>query len=130
MKEIGGYFELELSNVDNFPQKKGIFVNSGRNALELILKSIGKIKTLYIPYYTCDVILEPLRKLNINYKFYNIDKNLELGEDIILNNDEYFLYTNYFGIKDNYIKELVYKYGNHLIVDNAQPEFLLHYKWS
>lgn len=120
MKPIGGYFELELPNISNFPQKDGIFVNSGRNALELVLNSIRNIQNIYIPYFTCDVVLEPLEKLNIQYTFYNIDENLELPPNICLNNNEYLLYTNYFGIKDNYIKKLSQKYGDKLIVDNAQ----------
>lgn len=120
IKPIGGYFELELSNIDNFPHKSGIFVNTGRNALELILRNIGNIKVLYIPYFTCDVVLEPISKLNIPYCFYNINNDLELSENIILDKDEYILYTNYFGIKDTYIKELEIKYKDKLIIDNAQ----------
>ena len=64
VKPIGGYFELELSCFGNFPHRDGLLVNIGRNALELILRSIKNIKTLYIPYYTCDVVLEPLKKFN------------------------------------------------------------------
>lgn len=120
VKPIGGYFELELSCVDNFPHRGGTFVNTGRNALELILRGIGNIKTLYVPYYTCDVVLEPIKKLNIQYLFYHINGDLELNNDIELGNDEYILYTNYFGIKDNYVKKLESKYRKNLIVDNAQ----------
>lgn len=120
LKPIGGYFELELFGINNFPHINGIFVNTGRNALELILNSISKIQTIYIPYYTCDVVLEPLNKLNINYSFYRINESLELIENIELKKDEYLLYTNYFGIKDDYIEKLDEKYGSNLIVDNAQ----------
>lgn len=120
MKPIGGYFELELQRIYNFPHKNGIFVNSGRNALGLVLNSIKNIQIVYIPYFTCDVVLEPLEKLNIHYEFYNINKHLELDHDICLNENEYLLYTNYFGIKDDYIKKLSQKYGDKLIVDNAQ----------
>lgn len=125
LKPIGGYFELELFDINNFPHIDGIFVNTGRNALELILDTISEIQTIYIPYYTCDVVLEPLKKLNINYCFYRINKSLELVDNIELKKDEYLLYTNYFGIKDNYIKELDGIYGGNLIVDNAQALYAM-----
>jgi hypothetical protein len=38
------------------------------------------------------------------------------------------IYTNYFGIKDKYVEYLVNKYGDRLIVDNAQSFYSKHYK--
>lgn len=120
LRPIGGYFELELSYNDSFPRKDGLYVNSGRNALELILSGIPTIENIYIPYYTCDVVLEPIKKLNLKHGFYHIDENLELSESIELKDNEYIIYTNYFGIKDCYIERLSKKYKNNLIIDNAQ----------
>lgn len=120
-KAIGGYFSLEISKAQNgYIHTKGIHLNSGRNALEYILKSITVVQKLYIPYYTCDVILEPITKLGIPYGYYRIDEHLELADEIQLDKDEYLLVTNYFGIKDAYIKKLAKQYGKQLIVDNAQ----------
>ena len=121
MKEIGGYFSLEINrNIKNYIHPQGIHLNSGRNALEYILKRIFPIQRIYIPYFTCDVILEPIDKLGIPYSFYHINEELELVDEIHLGNKEYLLVTNYFGIKDAYIKKLATKYGQQLIVDNAQ----------
>ena len=120
-KAIGGYLSLEISKAQNgYIHTKGIHLNSGRNALEYILKSIPVVQKLYIPYYTCDVILEPINKLGIPYGYYRIDEHLELADEIQLDKDEYLLVTNYFGIKDAYIKKLAKQYGKRLIVDNAQ----------
>lgn len=122
MQEIGGYFSLELSG--NYRHKQfhsqGIFLNSGRNALEYLLSSLSNINKLWIPYFTCDVVLEPIKKLGIPYAFYHISEKLELCEDIQLASNEYLLVTNYYGIKDAYIKNLSEIYGSQLIVDNAQ----------
>ena len=124
MKEIGGYLSLELPVVKKeYIHENGIHLNTARNALEYILRNISVIKCLWIPYYTCDVVLEPLRKLNISYSFYSINESLELSDDIELGADEYILVTNYFGIKDSYIKNLSVIYGDRLIVDNAQAFF-------
>ena len=120
---IGGYFELELSHMDGFPHDDGALLNSGRNALEYVLRSLPNVRMLWVPYYTCKVILEPLEKLNVEYSFYHIDSRLELDRTIDLQNGECLLYTNYFGIKDEYVRTLAKRYGSSLIVDNAQAWF-------
>lgn len=120
MKEIGGYFSLELPSVGNMPHSEGVLLNTGRNALEYVLRSLPYVSKLYIPYFTCDTVLEPLRKIGISYEFYSINSNLELHNTLSLKEDEYLLYTNYYGIKDSYVCELDKIYSNKLIVDNAQ----------
>lgn len=123
-KPIGGYFEWEFPKTRNFNlHENALLVNSGRHALEYILRGIGDIKKLWIPYFTCDVIFQPLVKLGIPYSFYNINSLLQLNSKIELSNDEYILYTNYYGIMDAYVHELSSIYGNHLIIDNAQALF-------
>ena len=118
--EIGGYFELELNRIGDLPHSTGICVNSGRNALEYILMTLPAINKVWIPYFTCDVVLEPFHKLNIPYSFYSINSQLELNEQIKLEENEYLLINNYFGIKDSYIKQLADIYKDKLIVDNSQ----------
>lgn len=120
MKEIGGYLELELKDRGDFLHSDGICLNSGRNALEHILISCSGISKIWIPYFTCEVILEPIRKLNISYSFYSINERLEIERLLRLGESEYLLYTNYYGIKDQYICYLSKLYGQKLIVDNAQ----------
>lgn len=124
MKTIGGYFEIEPTGTGKgFPVPDGIFVNSGRNAFELILVSLAKVSKVYVPYYTCPVVYEPLKKLGLQCSFYSVDSNLEIANKISLKDDEYLLYTNYFGIKDRYIRELAEEYGTALIVDCSQALF-------
>ena len=117
---IGGYFELELPNRGGFLHDDGVLLNSGRNALEYVLRSLPDIKHLWIPYYTCDVILEPVKKLGIAFSHYRINERLEVRDAIDIQTRDYLLYTNYFGIKDQYVQQLADKYGARLIVDNAQ----------
>ena len=62
IKPIGGYFEWEFpTNTETFPHSDGVLLNSGRHSLEYILKSLGVINRLWIPYYTCDVVLQPIK---------------------------------------------------------------------
>ena len=123
MDAIGGYFELELSDRGGFLHDDGVLLNTGRNALEYVLQALGDVKHVFVPYYTCDVVLEPLNKLSISYTFYPINQNLELKEWPALQSGEYLIYNNYFGIKDEYVGKLAHRYGSQLIVDNAQAWF-------
>lgn len=124
IKPIGGYFELaERVGEHEFPIREGAFLNTGRNALEYILRCIPDLKHVYLPYYTCEVVLETLRKLHIPYTQYSINDKLELSDNMELKEGDYLLANNYFGIKDSYILCLSEKYGDNLIVDNAQALF-------
>lgn len=123
MEAIGGYFGLADYEEGNFPFKEGILLNTGRNALEYILRSIGKIKRIYLPSYTCEAVLEPLDKLAIPRVFYPVTPQLEIAEDIQPEKEEFIIANNYFGVKEPYIKRLAKEYGQHLIVDNAQALF-------
>ena len=51
MQAIGGYFELaDYEDGKNFPHPDSILLNTGRNALEYVLRSIGDVKGIYLPY--------------------------------------------------------------------------------
>lgn len=118
---IGGYFELELPQNEEY-HPEAISLNSGKNCLQYILQC-RKYDKIYIPYYTCDVVLRPIRMLGLRYEFYHIDYNFEIKDDIDLRANEALLYTNYYGIKSEYVKRLAEIYGNRLIVDNTQAFF-------
>jgi hypothetical protein len=118
---IGGYFELELKTRELF-HKDSLALNSGRNAFEYILLA-NSYKKVYVPYFTCDVLLQPLIRNNITYEFYNINERLEpVFYFEKLQPMEAFLYTNYFGLKDNYVFQITSRYSN-IIIDNAQSFF-------
>ncbi len=118
MDAIGGYFELELRHGEHY-HKDAIRLNTARNCFEYVLIA-RKYRRVYIPYYTCEVMLQPLRRQHVEYAFYSIDWNLEPIETFNLKEGEAFLYTNYFGLKQDCVEKLVKVYGSRLIVDNAQ----------
>lgn len=124
MEAIGGYFELaDFVERGEFPHNDSVLLNTGRNALEYILRSIGEVKRIYLPYYTCEVVLEPLNKLDIPYTYYHINTSFEIADELDPKEGEYIIANNYYGIKDAYIEKLAEKYGEHLIVDCAQAFF-------
>lgn len=124
MKAIGGYFELaDRESKGNYPVD-GVRLNTSRNALEYVIRSIPYVRHIYLPIYTCEAVVQPLKHLpNIEYSFYHINERFEIADDIRLQEGEYLIANNYFGIKDAYIAELAQKYGERLIVDNAQALF-------
>jgi len=118
---IGGYFGLELAVSQEY-HSQALHLNTGRNSLEYILRAKGYNK-IYIPFFTCNVLLEPLLRLGIKYDFYHIDENLDPIFDYNkIKETEVFLYTNYFGVKDERVEKLANKKMN-LIIDNAQSFF-------
>lgn len=117
---IGGFFELELPQGNEY-HEGAIKLNSGRHCLEYILR-LREYRKVFIPYYTCDVVLQPIQKLGLSYEFYKISEKLEpIFSFEALVPDECFLYTNYFGLKDKYIQALP-KLPN-IIIDNSQAFF-------
>ena len=118
MEAIGGYFSLELPLRGEY-HKDANRLNTGRNCLEYILRARG-YKKVYVPYYTCEAVTEPINKLGIPYEFYHIDIHFEICDCFTLKADEALLYTNYFGLKQRYVEQLAEKHGSRLIVDNTQ----------
>jgi len=120
IKSIGGYLEMQFLNGNEYYPHL-LKLNTGRNALEYILKVKG-YTSIYIPYFTCEVILEPLKKLGIPYQFYTIDDKFDPVLDFEVGPTECLLYTNYFGLKQETVTLLSKRFQN-LIVDNSQAFF-------
>ncbi|MGN0017458.1 MAG: hypothetical protein ACI37S_00265 [Candidatus Gastranaerophilaceae bacterium] len=121
-KEIGGYFGLELKvQYDNV--KDYIALNSARNALRYIIRAFN-INEIYVPFYTCPVVFDSIKRENCKIKFYHINDNFLPIEDI--KEDSFILYTNYFGICNKNVITLSKKYKN-LIIDNAQSFYMKKY---
>ena len=118
MDAIGGYFSLEQPQREEY-HKRAIRLNTGRNCLEYILRVRG-YKKVFVPYYTCEAVLEPINKLGIPYEYYHIDIHFEIRDSFTLKEGEALLYTNYFGLKQRYVEQLAKIYGPSLIVDNTQ----------
>lgn len=118
MNPIGGYFSLELPCGEPY-HKGALALNTGRNCLEYILRVRG-YKKVYLPYYSCEVLLEPFTKLGVDYSFYHINNQLELAQPVSLDDGEALLCINYYGLKQDYVETLARQYGSRLIVDNTQ----------
>ena len=117
MEPIGGYFSLEL-NDGRERHTRAIRLNAGRYALEYILKARG-YKRVYLPYYICDSVLQPFKRLGVEYEFYRINEKLEPATELHPKGDEAVLYVNYFGLKNKFASMFCYSYHN-TILDQTQ----------
>src|ERR1700748_1334145 len=102
MMPVGGYFELELKNGERSYHDTPYNFKSGRSSLKNLFNYIEP-SLVYVPYYTCNALLEPFEERGIKYQFYEIDKNLEPKELFELGDKEYFLYINYFDLKRAFV---------------------------
>lgn len=121
-KEVGGFLELEINDLGSLYHDNAYAVNSGRNALEYIIRA-NQYSKIYLPFFTCDAVLQIIKKVNIKYEFYSIDKEFyPIYHFDRLKKDEAFICTNYFGLCNHNIEKLLLICDN-LILDNAQAYF-------
>ena len=112
IKSIGGYFELaDKDCVCASMPVDGIALNTCRTALEYIILQLFEAKRIFIPYYTCEAVIEPLKRLPVEYVFYHINEHFEIAEELVLQDGDYLIANIYFGINDAYIANLPDKYG-------------------
>jgi hypothetical protein len=121
LKEIGGYFGLELKRGREY-YADAIKLNSARNCLKYILLAQKPTK-LYMPYYMDKSMIEDSLRELVEYSFYNINERFEIESDLDVKEGEKILFNNSCSSKNNYITTLAKKYGNKLIVDNTHSFF-------
>jgi hypothetical protein len=122
MKKIGGFFELEIAQGHTLYHDEAIMLSTGRACLNLVLQ-LKLYKKVYVPYYCCDALYEPLLLNDIPFEFYKINSELEIAETICLEKNEAIVYCDFFGIKSLYVDRIIRKYGVNLIIDNSHSFF-------
>lgn len=119
MEPIGGYFELELKNVGEY-HNPDFRLNTARNAIELVLR-LRKYKKVLLPRYICNSVLESIKKLQLNYAFYSLNRNL-LPSFSNHDDDTCMIIVNYFGLLERGIVDFAKASGS-AIIDNSQAFF-------
>ncbi len=64
---------LNIDYLNKITDRKWIYASNGRSSIYHILKDLNFSKIL-VPVYICDTVLEPLKKLNIEPIFYDLDQ--------------------------------------------------------
>ncbi len=120
-EEIGGYFELELPRGNgDFPHSDGILVNSGSHAFRLLLRELQP-KRVWLPDYTCDVMVKAAEAEGIEIGVYPINNRLEIAEMPEADPERELIVVNdYFGVKDSYVRKIVAEHPYGIVADCAQ----------
>lgn len=121
MKEIGGYFGLEVFTGEEY-HKDLIALNSGRNALAYLIKA-RNVRKLWIPYFLCDSVSGVCVREACDLGYYHIDKNFMPCFDEQLQPDEWLYIVNFYGqISNKQVSQMKSRWGN-IIFDNVQAFF-------
>ena len=123
LSPIGGYFELELPHRDEFPFAEATRFQSARAAFLALLRA-GRPKRVWMPRYICDSMLAPLEQEGITYLWYELDDQLLVDENCEIENGDWLLYVNYFGICDINVATLLKRFSpDQLVLDYSQAFF-------
>ena len=119
MREIGSEFWLEREPGALSHNRDGIYVLSGRTAIDLIVQDIVRtkiVRNVYMPAWCCDSMLAPFVAHGIYVDFYDVvhTESTESTE-IICHTDftdhtDIFYVTNYFGYENTLPVETVKRY--------------------
>ena len=111
MKEIGSEFWISDDKILPVEERDGLFVLSGRTAIDLIIQNILKhrnVQNVYMPAYCCDSMIAPFMQRNIRVDFYDMFFDGKLMYEIDADKNTDILYvSNYFGYENTLPEELI-----------------------
>lgn len=122
-KAIGGYFELELPLQRKRLYPEAIRFQSARAAFYALLAE-GRPNRVWMPKYICDSMLAPLKVTETEIVFYDIDSDLGVSNDVQIEESDWLLYVNYFGVCTTQEDRLLKRFNSlQLIFDHSQAFF-------
>ena len=121
MKEIGGYFGLELMEGNSYHPEL-LALNTGRNALAYLIQARA-IRKLYIPHFLCDSVSGVCARENCQVAGYAIDANFLPVFPVEMEADSWLYVVNFYGqICNAQVAKWKQQWKN-LIFDNVQAFF-------
>jgi hypothetical protein len=121
-RAIGGYFELELPRVDAPLHGNALRFQSSRAAFLALLRA-GRPTAVWMPWYVCDAMIEPLRMTGTPVKRYRLDADLRV-QSADLAHGEWLVYVNYFGLCARQVDDVLSRFPRErVLIDNAQALF-------
>lgn len=125
-QSIGGYHALALPFFEDNISKNTVKTNSARSALKVILHAI-QAKKIWLPFYTCDAVVDAVKDLNICFDFYNISDAFEVDLAAELGPSEYILIVDYFGVSSNAVKKCLKQFGGNKVIVDCSQAYFNHY---
>jgi hypothetical protein len=122
VKEIGGFFGLELPDRGE-PFHRGLIgLSSGRGCLSAVLAHL-RPRRLHVPFFICEAVVQAANKAHVEVLHYALGRDLlplALPKPAI---DEAVLLVNYFGIRGAEVAAAARSWAPRSIVDNTQAFF-------
>lgn len=126
-EEYGGYLPLEIRGGKEWFHEAETDIrryNCARAAIYAAAQSMKPdVKKIYLPYYICNSVTCAIEQAGIETKRFCLDENLEPEKGIPLGEPDIgVLVVNYFGIKDDFIKQISSTH-HQMILDCTQAFF-------
>lgn len=122
MKPIGGFFEFELPHGGARLHPQAHALSTGRACMMVMLRNLAP-KRVHVPFYTCDAALEPFVRLGIETRTYALDETLFPKNLPELDEGEYILWTNYFGVCGEHTSKIKKHFGQQALLDDTHAFF-------
>lgn len=114
MREIGSEFWISDHDIAPVSERDGLFVLSGRTAIDLILQDILRhknVRNVYMPAYCCDSMIAPFLQRNIRVDFYDMFFDGQLNYEIDADKNADIMYvSNFFGYDNTLSDELIHHF--------------------
>ncbi|MFJ2988287.1 hypothetical protein ACIPF8_10495 [Collimonas sp. NPDC087041] len=119
---IGGYLSLEIPRAGAEYHRDALRYQSSRAAFLALLRA-HRPTAVWMPWYICESMLEPLATSGIPIKRYEIDAQLRV-KTADLRAGEWLLYVNYFGLCTAQVTDVLKRFPREqVVIDNAQAFF-------
>jgi hypothetical protein len=126
-KSIGGFFELEVPLTGSGYHSDGLALTNGRACIRWILEN-EKPSRVYIPFYTCYALYEPMEKMGIEFVFYSVNEALDPVSLPEPKEGELLVIVNYYGLKNKIVYNFAKQLGKRVIIDDTHRFFHRGYK--
>ncbi|MFM0549815.1 hypothetical protein P0D69_02430 [Paraburkholderia sediminicola] len=121
-RAIGGYFELELPPAGAALHDDALRFQSSRAAFLALLRAM-RPTAVWMPWYICDAMIEPLRMTGTPVKRYRLDAELRV-QSVDIAHGEWLVYVNYFGLCAQQVDDVLSRFPRErVVIDNAQALF-------
>lgn len=119
---LGGYIELGLPEYPEYITSPYLFQSARAAFLALMLTC--KPKKIWLPYFICDSIINPLVANGFNVDHYFINNSFDVSENVKIGESDVLLYVNYFGVCDEVVEKLLSRFDmSRVVLDYSQAFF-------
>ena len=117
---VGGYLPLELPQHPLPAHLAGAFAYQSARAAFLAVLQAVRPRRVWVPWYICDSMVEPLQRTGIAVQPYALDASWA-PMDVALGAGDLLLHVNHFGLLDHVQERLAAELPREqLVFDNAQ----------